>query len=63
MDAEAFNKAHPIGTVFIHAAHPALRGGHTVRTVAKAQDFNCGCVVEINREPYFVKVETLRKAG
>lgn len=63
MDANEFNKSHPVGTIFIHTAHPALRGGPAVKTVAKAQDFKCGCVVEINREPYFVKVETLRKAG
>lgn len=63
MDAKQFNHDNPVGTVFIHTAHPALRGGPAVKTVAKAHDFKCGCVVEINREPYFVKVETLRKAG
>lgn len=61
--AAEFNERHPVGTIFIHTAHPALRGGPAVRIVAKAQDFKCGCVVEINREPYFVKVETLTKAG
>lgn len=63
MNAEEFNKRYPVGTVFIHTAHPALRGGPAVKNVSKAQDFKCGCVVEINREPYFVKVETLQKAG
>jgi hypothetical protein len=63
MDAETFNQANPVGATFIHQAHPALRGGPVVRTVDVARDFKCGCVVEINREPYFVKVETLQKAG
>lgn len=63
MNAKQFNSDHPVGTIFIHTAHPALRGGPAVKTVSKAQDFKCGCVVEINREPYFVKVETLRKVG
>ncbi|CAD5676909.1 Uncharacterised protein [Escherichia coli] len=46
----------------MHTAHPALRGGRVVKTVAPARDFKCGCVVEINVEPYFVKVETLKAA-
>lgn len=63
MDAKQFNKAHPIGTVFFHTAHTGIRGGPLVMTTTKARDFKCGCIVEINKEPYFVKVETLRKAG
>lgn len=63
MNAAKFNQSYPVGTVFIHTAHPALRGGPAVKTVALARDFKCGCVVEINREPYFVNVETLRKIG
>lgn len=61
MDAEQFNKRYPVETVFTHPAHSALRGGRVVvRTVSKAGDFKCGCIVEINVEPYFVKVETLK---
>ncbi|HFV1805114.1 TPA: hypothetical protein ACIX4V_003354 [Escherichia coli] len=60
MNAKNFNKQYPVGTRFMHTAHPALRGGRVVKTVASARDFKCGCVVEINVEPYFVKVETLK---
>lgn len=63
MDAKQFNDRYPVGTVFIRSAHPLLLSGPEVRTVAKAQDLKCGCVVEINKEPYFVKIELLRKAG
>lgn len=63
MDAKAFNKAHPIGTLFRHTAHSGLRDAPLVITTSVARDFKCGCIVEINKEPYFVKVETLRKAG
>lgn len=62
MEAAKFNKVNPVGTTFIHQANAALRGGPLVRTVDVARDFKCGCVVEINREPYFVKVETLTPA-
>ncbi|ENC49196.1 hypothetical protein ECP02999172_0404 [Escherichia coli P0299917.2] len=44
----------------MHIAHQAVRGGRVVKTVAPARDFKCGCVIEINVEPYFVKVETLK---
>ena len=60
MNAKNFNKQYPVGTRFMRTAHPALRGGRVVKTVAPARDFKCGCVVEINVEPYFVKVETLK---
>ncbi|EFB1459903.1 hypothetical protein H3433_004075 [Escherichia coli] len=60
MNAKNFNKLYPPGTCFMHIAHRAVRGGRVVKTVAPARDFKCGCVVEINVEPYFVKVETLK---
>ncbi|EOK3978868.1 hypothetical protein ACM5QE_003823 [Escherichia coli] len=60
MNAKNFNKQYPVGTRFMHTAHPALRGGRVVKTVSPARDFKCGCVVEINVEPYFVKVEILK---
>ncbi|HHH5768295.1 TPA: hypothetical protein ACP2HE_000859 [Escherichia coli] len=62
MNAKNFNKQYPVGTRFMHTAHQAVRGGLAVKTVAPARDFKCGCVVEINVEPYFVKVETLKAA-
>lgn len=60
MKAKTFNQLYPPGTRFMHIAHQALRGGRVVKTVSPARDFKCGCVVEINVEPYFVKVETLK---
>ncbi|MBG6246728.1 hypothetical protein CS369_22110 [Candidatus Symbiopectobacterium sp. 'North America'] len=63
MNAVEFNKKHEIGESFIHHAHPALRGGHVVKTVDIARDFNCGAIVEINQEPYFVKINTLKPAS
>ncbi|HFK1324327.1 TPA: hypothetical protein ACF2W9_003677 [Escherichia coli] len=62
MNAKNFNKLYPPGTRFMRIAHQAVRGGRVVKTVAPARDFKCGCVVEINVEPYFVKVETLKAA-
>ncbi|ELD0485485.1 hypothetical protein QUQ58_002001 [Escherichia coli] len=60
MNANRFNLLYPVGTHFMHIAHPVLRGGRVVKTVSPARDFKCGSVVEINVEPYFVKVETLK---
>lgn len=63
VNAIEFNKKHKVGGVFIHHAHPALRGGHIVKTVGIARDFDCGAIVEINQEPYFVKINTLKAAS
>ncbi|MEC5319281.1 hypothetical protein VSX61_10060 [Brenneria populi subsp. brevivirga] len=63
MNAVEFNKKHKVGSGFIHCAHPALRGGRIVKTVDVARDFNCGAIVEINLEPYFVKINTLKPAS
>ncbi|KNC89687.1 hypothetical protein GM30_06630 [Trabulsiella odontotermitis] len=57
MVAAEFNRRWPVGTAFMHMV---LRDVRIVKTVSQARDFKCGCVVEINREPYFVKVETLK---
>lgn len=62
MNADTFNKLYPVGTSFTYIPNPALRGGRIVRIVAPAGDFSCGCIVEINVEPYFVKIETLKSA-
>ncbi|EBQ3682342.1 hypothetical protein FKM52_19510 [Mixta tenebrionis] len=63
MKAKAFNQAHAVGSHFIYQPCRALRGGYPVRTRDKARDFKCGCIVEIDRAPYFVKTETLTPAG
>ncbi|MFV0262017.1 MAG: hypothetical protein ACK5JN_06200 [Kluyvera sp.] len=60
MGAKEFNQRYPVGTAFTYIPNPVLRGGRIVKTVAPANDFKCGCIVEINVEPYFVKVETLK---
>ncbi|EAP7767774.1 hypothetical protein ACFEPA_004359 [Salmonella enterica] len=60
MNARRFNQLYPVGTKFMHIPNPVLRGGRVVSTVAPARDFKCGCIVEINVEPYFVKAETLK---
>ncbi|MDP8834537.1 hypothetical protein QZQ24_16205 [Serratia marcescens] len=63
MNASDFNKQYKIGSPFIYQSCPILRGGPIVRTVGPARDFNVsGTVVEINLEPYFVKVTTLTAA-
>ncbi|HAL7769934.1 TPA: hypothetical protein H7D48_004984 [Escherichia coli] len=60
MKAKTFNQLYPPGTRFMHFEHPAMPSGRVVKTVSPARDFKRGCVVEINVEPYFVKVETLK---
>lgn len=60
--AAEFNELYPVGTKFTYIPHPALRGGRVVSTVAAANDFKCGCIVEINVEPYFVHVDKLKNS-
>lgn len=60
MNAKNFNQLYPVGMLFTHTDSAVFCGGRVVKTVAPARDFKCGCVVEINVEPYFVKVETLK---
>lgn len=63
INAREFNQRHKVGSLFIYQSCPALRGGPVVKTVGPARDFKVsGTVVEINQEPYFVKVTTLTKA-
>jgi len=59
MNAKEFNKKYPIGSGFIYQPHPMLRGGKVVKTVAIANDFNQGVVVEINLEPWFANITAL----
>ncbi len=40
MNAKNFNKQYPVGTRFMHTAHPALRGGRVVKTVSPARLLN-----------------------
>ena len=63
MRAGEFNHHYEVGSHFILSGHPALRGGYPVKTVSEARDFRCGTIVEIDREPFFVKTETLTPAG
>ncbi|EAV2404805.1 hypothetical protein GN576_001628 [Salmonella enterica] len=62
MDAKEFNRKYKVGTCFIYQPHRALRGGPVVRTVGVARKFKCGVIVEINVEPYFVRINTLTPA-
>ena len=63
MNAKEFNQRYPIGSHFIYQPCRALRGGYLVKTKDEARDFKCGCIIEIDRAPYFVKTETLTPAG
>lgn len=63
ISAKAFNQQYAIGRMFIYQSCPALRGGPVVKTLGPARDFEkSGTVVEINKEPYFVKVTALTAA-
>ncbi|EAW3044878.1 hypothetical protein HT845_002467 [Salmonella enterica] len=57
MNAKEFNRKYEVGTCFIRQTN--LEFGPIVRTVGKANDFNCGAIVEINVIPYFVRINTL----
>lgn len=59
--AREFNAKHKVGTAF-HHSYPDLRGRRLVKTVDIAREFDCGVIVEINLEPYFVKINTLKPA-
>lgn len=61
VNAIEFNKKYKVGAAF-HHSYPALRGSRMVKTVGIARDFDCGAIVEINLEPYFVKINTLKPA-
>lgn len=62
MGADEFNKKYAVGHSFMYCPNPILRGGKIVKTADVARDFNCGSIVEINLEPYFVKIDTLKSA-
>lgn len=63
INASEFNEKYKVGSMFIYQSCPILRGGSIVKTVGPARDFKVsGTVVEINQEPYFVKVTVLTAA-
>ncbi|KNC89924.1 hypothetical protein [Trabulsiella odontotermitis] len=63
MKAKQFNACYPMGSAFIYQPVPALRGGRVVRTVDVARDLKDVTVVEINQEPYFANIKSLKPAG
>ncbi|ENI3401414.1 hypothetical protein ABXW99_000547 [Salmonella enterica] len=62
MDAKEFNRKYQVGTRFIHRSHRDLPDNRVVRTHDIAREFKCGVIVEINLEPYFVRINTLTPA-
>lgn len=63
MKAKAFNQRWSVGSAFIYQPNPLLRGGRVVRTVDAARDLKDITVVEINQEPYFANIKSLKPAG
>ncbi|EBH1518533.1 hypothetical protein CBX60_22460 [Salmonella enterica subsp. enterica serovar Pensacola] len=62
MDAKEFNRKYKVGSHFIHRPHREFLCDRAVRTVDVANEFKCGVIVEINLEPYFVRINTLTPA-
>ncbi|EMF0013754.1 hypothetical protein VY443_002156 [Salmonella enterica] len=62
MNAKEFNRKYQVGTRFIHRSHRGLPDNRVVRTRGIAREFKCGVIVEINLEPYFVRINTLTPA-
>lgn len=62
MNAKQFNACYKPGDLFIYQPLKILRGGPVVKTVSKAQDITGCTMVEINKEPYFIKIEALTPA-
>ncbi|EEK2576267.1 hypothetical protein Y614_14810 [Salmonella enterica subsp. enterica serovar Montevideo] len=62
MNAKEFNRKYKVGSCFIHRPHREFPCDRVVRTVDVANDFKCGVIVEINLEPYFVRINTLAPA-
>ncbi|WP_322740290.1 hypothetical protein [Serratia grimesii] len=59
ISAKEFNRKHKAGTVFRYQPDREICF-ILVKTLGTARDFkNSGTVVEINKEPYFVKVTAL----
>ncbi len=60
MKAKDFNALYPTGSTFIYQPSQFLRGGRVVRTVDAARDLKDITVVEINQEPYFANIKSLK---
>ena len=60
MKAKEFNALYPKGSSFIYQPATGLRGGRVVRTVDLANDLYKVTVVEINQEPYFANIKSLK---
>ena len=60
MKAKEFNALYPKGSSFIQQLATGLRGGRVVRTVDLANDLYKVTVVEINQEPYFANIKSLK---
>ena len=61
--ATEFNQRWKPGSIFIYQPSPVLRGGRLVKTVDVARDFKEVTVVEINQEPYFANIKSLKPAN
>ncbi|EHF8254983.1 hypothetical protein B8Z58_000780 [Enterobacter roggenkampii] len=62
MKAKEFNERWAKGSAFIYQPSPFLRGGRLVKTVDVARDMKSVTVVEINQEPYFANIKSLKPA-
>lgn len=60
MKAKEFNALYPKGSSLIYQPATGLRGGRVVRTVDVANDLYKVTVVEINQEPYFANIKSLK---
>lgn len=58
--AKEFNKLYPVGSGFDYQPLHYRMGGRLVRTVDLARDMKSCTVVEINREPYFANIKSLK---
>ncbi|HAT3759011.1 TPA: hypothetical protein I8633_000693 [Citrobacter freundii] len=63
MNAKDFNGKHDVGSTFIYQPSPFLRGGRVVKTVDAARDMKSVTVVEINQEPYFANIKSLKSVN
>ncbi|HDL8234109.1 TPA: hypothetical protein PXQ89_000716 [Yersinia enterocolitica] len=63
MKAKEFNGKHGVGSTFMYQPSPLLRGGRLVKTVDAARDMKSVTVVEINQEPYFANIKSLKSVN
>lgn len=60
MRATEFNKRWKPGTQFFYHSPSVFRSEKLVKTVDVAHDFKEVTVVEINQEPYFANIKSLK---